>query len=66
MHTFPVILGYYANARQILTKLSQRNLTKMQAAIKNKSIHYSFTMASATEDTGSTQVINYACISFAI
>lgn len=50
MQTFPVILSYYANTRQMLLKLSRRNLTKMQTAIKNKSLHYYFTMATATED----------------
>lgn len=36
MQTFPVIPGYYANTRQMLLKLSQRNLTKMKTAIKKK------------------------------
>ena len=50
MQTFPVILDYYANTRQMLLKLSHRNLTKMQTAIRNKSSHYYFTTATATED----------------
>lgn len=50
MQTFPVILGYYANTRQMLLKLSHRNLTKIQTTIKNKSLRYYFTMATATED----------------
>lgn len=50
MQTFPVIPGYYANPRQMLLKLSQRNLTKMKITIKNESLHYSFTMITATED----------------
>lgn len=51
IQTFPVILGYYVNARQILLKLFCTNLRKIQAAIKKKSLHYCFTMATVTEDS---------------
>lgn len=65
MQTFPVILSYYANTRQMPLILSQRNLTKKQTAIKNKSLRYCFTMPTATEDI----VLRYPsaqCISFVI
>lgn len=49
MQTFPVIPGYYANTRQMLLKLSQRNMTKMQTTTQTKSLHNYFTVITATE-----------------
>lgn len=51
MQAFPVTLGYYANTRQMLLKLSHTNLRKIQTAIRKKSLHYCFIMATVTEDT---------------
>lgn len=64
MQTSPVIPGYYANTRQMLLKLSRRNLTKMKTTIKNKSLHYYFTMITVQKTLSwGAHVLNYACSS---